>query len=188
MKHGKFRIYLIVAFAVLCGLAVYFSLKCDMVGTIISVLGSIASLYAIIEALSKVKSIERQNNEIKEAVNRKITSINRQETTEQINKYIEVIARIQSFINFRNAEAALLKCEELQFFLHNIQCNPTTTDDIKEVVSKHIRVIKQDSLVLRSRESYEPFPQDADCRALNRHLEDLHMTLMKYSQQIHFEK
>lgn len=190
MKLGQYRnsIFLTAAFVVICGLAIYFSLKSNIVGTIISALGSIASLYAIIETLTKVKSVERQNNEIKEAVNRKITAINRKETTEQINKYIEVIARIQSFINLRNAEAALLKFEELQLFLHNIQCNPTTTDEIKEVVSKHIRVIKQDSLVLRSRESNEPFPQDADCKSLNRHLEDLHMTLMKHSQQIHFEK
>ena len=99
-----------------------------------------------------------------------------------------MISRIQSFINLRNADAALLKLDDLQIFLHNIQYNPTTTDEMKKVVSKHIRVIMQDSLVLRSRESNEPFPQDADCRALNRHLEDLHMTLMKYSQQIHFEK
>lgn len=122
------------------------------------------------------------------AVNQKILAINRQETTEQINKYIEVIARIQSFINMRNADAALLKFEELQLFLHNIRYNPTTTDNIKESIAKHIRVIKQDSLVLRSRESNESFPRDADCKSLNRHLEDLHATLMQHSQQIHFEK
>ena len=82
----------------------------------------------------------------------------------------------------------LLKIEDLQFFLHNIQSNPTTTDEMKKDVSKHIRVIRQDSLVLRSREVNEPFPQDADCKILNSHLEDLHITLMKHSQQIHFEK
>lgn len=188
MKHRQFRIYLILLFVILCGLAIYFSLKCDIAGTIISALGSIVSLYAIIEAFSKVKSIERQNNEIMEAVNQKIIAINRQETTEHINKYIEVISRIQSFINLRNADAALLKLDDLQIFLHNIQYNPTTTDEMKKVVSKHIRVIMQDSLVLRSRESNEPFPQDADCRILNKHLEDLHIALMKHSQQIHFEK
>ena len=187
MKHRQFRFYLILLFVVLCGLAVYCSLKCDVVGTIISALGSIASLYAITEALYKVKSIERQNKEIKEAVNQKIIAINRQETKEHINKYIEVISRIQSFINLRNADAALLKIEDLQFFLHNIQSNPTTTDEMKKDVSKHIRVIRQDSLVLRSREVNEPFPQDADCKILNSHLEDLHITLMKHSQQIHFE-
>lgn len=190
MKLGQYRnrICLIAAFVVLCGLAVYFSIKCNTIGTVISALGSIASLYAIIEALAKVKSIERQNNEIKDAVNQKITEINRQETSEQIQKYIEVIARIQSFINLRNADAALLKIEELQLFLHNIHCNPTTTKEFKEEITKHIRTIQQDANILRTKESNEPFPKDADCKTLNRHFGNLHATLMHHSQQIHFEK
>lgn len=190
MKLGQYRnrICLIAAFIVLCVLAVYFSIKCITVGTIISALGSIASLYAIIEAIVKVKSIEQQNNEIKNAVDLKIATINKQETTEQINKYIEVIARIQSFINLRNADATLLKIEELQLFLHNIHCNPTTTKEFKEEVAKHIRTIQQDANILRTKESNESFPKDADCKTLNRHFGNLHATLMHYSQQIHFEK
>lgn len=190
MKLGQYRkrIYLIAVFVVLCGLAVYFSNKCDKIGAIISAVGSIASLYAIIEAFFKVKSIEQQNKEIKNAVDRKIATINKQETTEQINKYIEVIARIQSYVNLRNADAALLKIEELQLFLHNIHCNPTTTKEFKEDVAKHIRTIQQDANILRTKESNEPFPKDADCMTLNRHFGNLHATLMHYSQQIHFEK
>lgn len=182
------KFFLIVAFLVSCILAVYFSNKCEKIGAIISAVGSIASLYAIIEAFIKVKSIEKQNNEIKNAVNQKIATINKQETTEQINKYIEVIARIQSFINLRNADAALLKIEELQLFLHNIHCNPTTAKELKEEIAKHIRTIQQDTNILRTKESNEPFPKDADCKILNRHFGNLHATLMHYSQQIHFEK
>lgn len=56
MTHGqnRRRITLITAFLVIFSLAVYFSLKCDTAGIIISTLGSIASLYAIIEAITKV--------------------------------------------------------------------------------------------------------------------------------------
>ena len=188
IRQYKNKILLVVIFVALCFLVVYFSIRCNTVGTIISALGSIASLYAIVEAFIKVKTIEQQNIEIKKSVEQKILAINKQETTEQINKYIEVIARIQAFINLRNADAALLKIEELQLFLHNVQCNPTTEDDVKKEITKHIRIIKQDSLVLRSRECNEPFPKDADCKSLNLHLENLHSALMKYSQQIHFDK
>lgn len=188
IKQYKNKIILVVVFLLLCGLAVYFSVQCFTVGTIISALGSIASLYAIIEALIRVRSIEQLNNEINQNVKLKIASINKKETTEQINKYIEVIARIQAFITLRNADAALLKIEELQLFLHNLQCNPTTTEDLKAEVSRHIRIVKQDSVILMAKESNEPFPKDADCKALNLHFENLHVTLMKYSQQIHFEK
>lgn len=182
------KILLISVFVVLCLLAIFCSIKNNTVGTVISSVGSIASLYAIIEAFHKVKSIEKQNAEIKSAVDTKIVALNKLETTEQISKYIESIARIQAFINFRNADAALLKIEELQLFLHNIQCNPTTTDETKSDITKHIRTLKQDVIVLMSKEQNETFPQDADCKTLNRHFESLQELLMKYSQQIHFEK
>lgn len=187
-RQYRNRIILIAAFVVLCGLAVYFSIKCITVGTVISALGSIASLYAIIEALVKVKSIEQQNKEMKNAVDLKLATINKQEITEQINKYIEVIARIQSFINLRNADAALLKIEELQLFLHNLHRNPTVTKEQKEEVTKHIRTLRQDEIILRTKENNEPFPRDADCKTLHQHFGNLHATLMDYSQQIHFEK
>lgn len=182
------RAFLIFIFIVLCLLAVRYSLQCDTVGIIISSVGSIASLYAIIEAFVKVKSIETQNKEIKAAVSDRIIVINKKETAEQINKYIEVISRIQAFINLRNADAALLKIEELQLFLYNLQCNPTTSQDMKATLSKHIRILKQDAIVLLSKNQGEAFPIDADCKELNRNFEAIHDILMKYSQQIHFDK
>lgn len=185
---SKKRWFLIVLFIVLCILAVYFSIKDNKLATILSTLGSIASLYAIIEALLKVKSIEAQNEEIKKAVESKVTSINKQETKEQISKYVEVIARIQTYIANRNAEAALLKIEELQIFLHNILCNPTSSEENKKALAKHQRTIKQDVLVLRDKTKSEQFPKDADCKELYKHFEALHDTLISYSQQIHFDK
>lgn len=175
-------------FIILSASAVICSIKCLKIGTAISALGSIASLYAIIEALIRVKTIEEQNVQIKDAVDSKITSLNKQETTEQINKYIETIARILSYIEVRNAEAALLKIEELQFFLHNIQSNPTSTDDTRKTFSRYLKTIKQDALVLRDKNQFEQFPKDADCTQLNKHFEDLRDSLMSYSQQIHFDK
>ena len=188
MKIDKRKSILISVFIVLCLVAIYCSIKCNTIGTIISSLGSIASLYAIIEAFAKVKSIEKQNAEIKTAVETKIVALNKMETSEQISKYIEAISRIQSFINLRNADAALLKIEELQLFLHNIQCNPTTSEDTKMEITKYLRTLKQDVIVLMSKDINDTFPKEADCKTLNKHFETLHELLMKYSQQIHFEK
>lgn len=182
------RRLLIVIFVILCVLAVVFSIKCIFVGTIISILGSIASLYTIIETLNRVKSIEEQNTEIKEAVNNTVSKAHKQETTEQINKYIEVIARIISYIEVRNAEAALLKIEELQVFLHNVQYNPTTDAEVKKMLDKQHKTMNRDILILRDKNHHEPFPKDADSKELTKHFESLRCTLLNYSQQIHFDK
>lgn len=182
------RWFLFVAFIILCASAVYFSIKCITIGTVISTLGSIASLYAIVEAIIRMRTIEEQNREIKKAVDDKIVFLNKQETTEQVNKYAEVISRIISYIELRNAEAALLKIEELQIFLHSIQCNPTTSEDAKKEITRLHKTIKSDVLVLRDKNQFEPFPKDADCKELTKHFVQLQDLLVKYSQQIHFDK
>lgn len=184
----KSKGFTIAPFIFLSALALACSVKCVIVATIISIVGSIASLFAIWETFTRMKSIELQNKEIKNAVETKMLSVNKYEIVEQVNKYVEVIARILSYIEVRNAEAAILKIEELQIFLHGIQCNPTTSSEAKKILHRHHRTIKQDVLVLRDKSQYEPFPKDADCKELAKHFEDLRDTLMLYSQQIHFEK
>ena len=179
------RILAFIAFAIS---AVIFSLKSQTIGTIISALGSIASLYAIIEAIISVKSIEEQNNQIQQAIENKIGIINKQETSELINKYIEVLSRVQDYITQRNAEAAIIKIEEVQSFLHNLQSNPTTPLELKTAISKHIKNANKDVAVLRNRNPREQFPKDVDCKVLITNLGALHETLMDYSQKIHFEK
>lgn len=179
------RILAFIAFAIS---AVIFSLKSQTIGTIISSLGSIASLYAIIEAIISVKSIEEQNNQIQQAIENKIGIINKQETSELINKYVEVLSRVQDYITQRNAEAAIIKIEEVQSFLHNLQSNPTTPPEVKMALSKHIKYMNKDVAVLRNRNHNEQFPKDVDCKVLITNLGALHETLMDYSQKIHFEK
>lgn len=179
------RILLFIIFAVL---AVIFSLNNKKVSAIISSLGSIASLYAIIEALISVKSIEDQNNQIQKAIESKVGIINKQETSELINKYIEVLSRVQDYITQRNAEAAIIKIEEVQSFLHNLQSNPSTPPEVKMALSKHIKYMNKDVAVLRNRNHNEQFPKDVDCKVLITNLGALHETLMDYSQKIHFEK
>lgn len=179
------RILLFIIFAVS---AVIFSLNNQNVGAIISALGSIASLYAIIEAFISVKSIEKQNKQIQTAIENKIGIINKHETSELINKYIEVLSRVQDYITQRNAEAAIIKIEEVQSFLYNLQSNPTTPPELKMAISKHIRNTKKDVAVLRNRDSREKFPRDVDCKVMIANFGALHDTLMNYSQKIHFEK
>lgn len=188
LNFFKNKWFLLAVFIVLCSLSVYCSIQCLTIGTIISILGSIASLFAIIEALIRMRTIEEQNREIKSAVESKIVFLNKQETTEQVNKYVEVISRIMSYIELRNAEAALLKIEELQIFLHNILCNPTTGEEAKKEVKRQHRIIKRDVLVLRDKNKLEPFPQEADPKELIKHFLQLRDMLVNYSQQIHFDK
>lgn len=186
--HYLKRKWLLIPFIILCIFSVICSIKCLLIGTIISILGSIASLYTLIEALNQVKTIEKQNAEIRKAIDATICKANKQETTEQINKYIEVIARIISYIEVRNAEAALLKIEELQVFMHNVQHNPTTDQEAKKLLAKQHKTMIRDVLVLRDKNQNEPFPKDADSKELTKHFENLRDTLLHYSQQIHFNQ
>lgn len=75
------KVLLILGFVLLVVAAVFFSVKCQKVGTVLSVLGSIASLYAIIEALVRIKTIKEETRDIKQALNIKVESMNRKETT-----------------------------------------------------------------------------------------------------------
>ena len=61
--HHKILLYLV--FVLLTSVALFFSFKYETVGTTLSILGSIASLYAIIEALVRIKSITEETKSIK---------------------------------------------------------------------------------------------------------------------------
>ena len=58
------KILLIFVFILLALAALFFSLKYQEIGTMMSALGSIASLYAIIEALARVKTLKDETADI----------------------------------------------------------------------------------------------------------------------------
>ena len=67
---------LICGFVLLAVAALFFSFKCPKIGTALSALGSMASLYAIIGALARVKSLKDETHDIKEALNENIETLN----------------------------------------------------------------------------------------------------------------
>lgn len=186
IKYLEVKWRLIALFVVLTIASIFFSIKCETMGTIISAIGSIVSVCAIIHALVKFQSVETQTKEINAALNANLAALNKKETTELVNKYVEVIGRIQHFITLRHADAAVLKIEELQVFLQNILCNPTVQDDVKATIRKQYRKLSSDATLLRQKSPNDPFPQDADCMELSKHFEALRDTLIYLSQNIHF--
>lgn len=180
------RFWLILGFVLFAIAAVLFSLKWQKAGTILSALGSIASLYAIIEALARVKSLKKETHSIKVALDEKIDSMNLKETTEQINKNIQVVARIQDFIRIRNHEAAVVLMEQLLVFLQSLKCNPTTESEVVTEIQKYIKALNLDMRNLRL-----AFGDNVDSSGLNytlltKHFTDLEDFLTLVSQQNHF--
>lgn len=182
--HHKYL--LIGGFILLAGAAVFFSLKCQTVGTILSVLGSIASLYAIIEALIRIKSIKDETKSIKEALSNKITSMNLKETTEQINKHIEVVSRIQGYIGVRNHEASVILMEQMLVFLQSLKCNPTTKPSDVIEIQKYIRLLKIDLNNVRIESGMGPNGAGLNYVLLTKHFTELEDYLTQVSQQNHF--
>ena len=186
-KIGWKKLLLTILFAIVLLASVYFAYKHNKVGTILSAAGSIASLYAIIISLFEVKSIQEETENIKKAVENKTTLINKQETCEQINKHIETINMIVRFVSNYNADAALIKIESLQVFYHSLLNNPTTSDDVKKMITKHQRALKMDIDVLRELQQGSN-AEKLDTKILTHHLDEAKDTLMMISQQIHFDR
>lgn len=180
------RYILIGGFLLLAGAAVFLSLKYSTVGTVFSVLGSIASLYAIIEALVHIKSIKDETQGIKNALGEKITTMNLKETTEQINKHIEVVSRIQGFIGSRNHDASVILMEQMLVFLQSLKCNPTTDSSEVEEIQKYIKQLKMDLNNVRIESGMGPNGAGLNYSLLTRHFTELEDYLTQISQQNHF--
>jgi hypothetical protein len=177
---------LVGGFVLLAGAAVFFSLRCQTVGTVLSVLGSIASLYAIIEALVHIKSIKDETQSIKNALSEKIATMNLKETTEQINKHIEIVSRIPGFIGARNHDASVILMEQMLVFLQSLKCNPTTdSSDVKEI-QKYIKVLKIDLNNVRVESAMGPNGAGLNYSLLTKHFTELEGYLTQVSQQNHF--
>ena len=180
------KILLVGGFILLLVAAILYSVKCQTVGTVLSVMGSIASLYAIIVALFRIKSIKKETKDIKQALSTKIESLNRKETTEQINKHIEVISRIQGYINARNHEAAVILMEQLLVFLQSLKCNPTTDSSDKVEIAKIIKLLKMDLSNIRYESGLRPDDTGLNYKLLTKHFTDMEDFLTPVSQQNHF--
>ena len=181
---------LIIVLILIAIVAVVLSLICceeSKIFTIISVTGSIASIYAIVEIIIQANSVKKQGKEIQDAVQSKIHSINKQHTSELVCKNVELITNIQSFINNRNADAAIIKIDELQTFLNSLIANPTTGEETKTKIDTFIKRLVSDKSVLRAKNEGENFPGDANVKLLQKHFDDLHLFLDAYSQEIHFD-
>lgn len=182
--HHKYL--LVGGFVLLAGAAVFFSLKCETVGSVFSVLGSIASLYAIIEALVRIKSIKDETQDIKNALNERIASMNLKETTEQINKHIEVVSRIQGYIGARNHDASVILMEQILVFLQSLKCNPTTDSSDVIEIQKFIKLLKIDLNNVRIEIGMGPNGAGLNYVLLTKHFTELEDYLTQMSQQNHF--
>ena len=180
------KILLVLGFVLLVVAAVFFSVKCQTVGTVLSVLGSIASLYAIVEALVRIKSIKDETRDIKQALSVKVESLNRKETTEQINKHVEVISRMQGYISARNHEAAVILMEQLLVFLQALRCNPTTEASDKEEIARIIKQFKTDMNNVRCASGLLTAGTGLNYKTLTKHFTDIEDFLTQVSQQNHF--
>lgn len=181
------RFWIILAFVLLALAALFFSLKWPVAGTILSALGSIASLYAIIEAFVRIKSIDEETHSIKTALDKKVTSLNLKETTEQINKNIQIVSRILDFIKIRNHEAAVVLMEQLLVFLQSLKCNPTTTAEVVNEIQKYIKALNSDMRNLRLVFGDTAVSESVNYTQLTKHFTDLEDYLTFISQQNHFK-
>lgn len=181
------RFWLVLGFLLLIIAAILFTLKWQVAGTILSAIGSIASLYAIIEAFFRIKSIDKETQSIKTALDNKVKSLNLKETTEQINKNIQIVSRIQDFIRIRNHEAAVVLMEQLLLFLQFLKCNPTTEEEVATEIQKYIRALNSDIRNLRLVFGDEVAETGLNYALLTKHFTDLEDYLTLISQQNHFK-
>ena len=120
-------------------------------------------------------------------LNEKIETLNQRETTEQINKNIQVVARIQGYITRREHEAAIILMEQLLGFLQSLNCNPTTEDAVIKTLKEYIKRLKMDINNVRVEVADEINGTGLNYKQLTKNFTDLEDYLTYISQQNHFK-
>ena len=91
------------------------------VGTIISVIGSMASIYAIVETILRITSISQKQEKIREEINKKVFFLDKRESIMDISQHAEICSDAINMLRAENIEATLIHLEKLNQFVIQIK-------------------------------------------------------------------
>lgn len=129
LKDNINRLIAILSSLVVTAVALWLTIADDSsdkkVGTIISVIGSMASIYAIVETILRITSISQKQEKIREEINKKVIFLDKRESIMDISQHAEICSDAINMLRAENIEATLIHLEKLNQFVIQIKTIPS---------------------------------------------------------------
>ena len=129
LKDNINRLIAILSSLVVSAVALWLTIADDSsdkkVGTIISVIGSMASIYAIVETILRITSISQKQEKIREEINKKVIFLDKRESIMDISQHAEICSDAINMLRAENIEATLIHLEKLNQFVIQIKTIPS---------------------------------------------------------------
>lgn len=141
----KSFVVLLVALIISIGLSLYFLWGISCYESLLSIIGSIASVLGIAYTIYELHNVKTQTERIKNAIKKRLDEVNFRLTYADINHYIDECSVISRFISENKYDAALIKMEILHKSLIEINGNKLVSidefhgDQMKKL-TKHIGI------------------------------------------------
>lgn len=95
-----------------------------IVGTIISIVGSAASIYAIFETFVKIKTVSQEQDKIRKEILDKVSFLDKREMMESVAQHLEICTSGINMLRADNIEASLIHIDKLNQFILELMSVP----------------------------------------------------------------
>lgn len=154
LKNNINRLIAILSSLVVTAVALWLTIVDDSsdkkVGTIISVIGSMASIYAIIETIIRIASISQKQEKIRQEINKKVIFLDKREAIMDISQHAEICSDAINMLRVENIEATLIHLEKLNQFVIQIKNIPSLGLENDEVLQMLCNRLAVDLSTLRN--------------------------------------
>ena len=118
--------------------------------TIISVVGSMASIYGIVDAIIRIRSVAKEQTAMKSIVNKKVEDLDKRTAAMTLNHHTETCEHAIEMVKCGNIEATLIHLKVLRDFFIELENIPSLSlKNDKDVKRKQIS-LKSDLSKLRN--------------------------------------
>lgn len=112
------------------------------IGTIISIVGSVASIYAIGETFVKIKTMSQEQEKIRKEILDKVSFLDKREMMESVAQHLEICTSSINMLRADNIEASLIHIDKLNQFILELMSVPalnlSTDRDLKKYSSRMV--------------------------------------------------
>lgn len=189
-ENHKKRIFYTFFALIVTAIALFFSLRetgCkQIVGTVLSVVGSMASIYGIIEAILKIRSVAEEQKSIKLVVETKIETLDKQSIGMTLSQHVEMCNYVIMMLQKDNAEASVIYLNALRDFFMELEAIPVLALKGDTEIKRKQNMLKSDLSKLRSVRTMSDLDMETKNKMIN-NLENLQEYLCRFSKQLKYE-
>lgn len=189
-ENHKKRIFYTFFALIVTAIALFFSLRetgCkQIVGTVLSVVGSMASIYGIIEAILKIRSVAEEQKSIKLAVETKIETLDKQSIGMTLSQHVEMCNHVIMMLQKDNAEASVIYLNALRDFFMELEAIPVLALKGDAEIRRKQNMLKSDLSKLRSVRTMSDLDMETKNKMIN-NLSNLQEYLCRFSKQLKYE-